>query len=70
MQLSVLYNFNISNFDYFSICQDYDIVYRAISFDVKYIDAQHTRPFVFWNGLGKCAYRGSKVLVEAINANK
>ena len=63
-------NFNISNFDYFSICQDYDIVYRAISFDVKYIDAAHTRPFVFWNGLGKCAYRGSKVLVEAIDANK
>ena len=63
-------NFNISNFDFFSICQDYDIVYRAISFDVKYIDAAHTRPFVFWNGLGKCAYRGSKVLVEAIDANK
>lgn len=60
-------NFNISNFDFFSICQDYDIVYRAISFDVRYIDEAHTRPFVFWNGLGKCAYRGSQVLVSTFN---
>ena len=59
-------NFNISNFNFFSICQDYDIVYRAISFDVKYIDKAHTRPFVFWNGLGKCAYRGSQVLVSTL----
>ena len=59
-------NFNISNFNFFSICQDYDIVYRAISFDVKFIDKAHTRPFVFWNGLGKCAYRGSQVLVSTL----
>ena len=59
-------NFNISNFNFFSICQDYDIVYRAISFDVKYIDMAHTRPFVFWNGLGKCTYRGSKVIVSSL----
>ena len=59
-------NFNISNFDYSSVIRDYDVVHKVLSFDVKYLDAEHTRPFVIWPGLGGCAYRGSKVIVEAI----
>ena len=63
-------NFNMSNFDYSSVIRDYDVVHKVISFEVRYVDAAHTRPFVIWPSLGGCAYRESKVLVEAINASK
>ena len=63
-------NFNMSNFDYSSVIRDYDVVHKVISFEVRYVDAAHTRPFVIWPSLGGCAYRDSKVLVEAINASK
>ena len=58
-------NFNISNFDYSSVIRDYDVVHKVISFEVNFVDAEHRRPFVIWPSLGGCAYRESKVLVEA-----
>ena len=60
----------MSNFDYSSVIRDYDVVHKVISFEVRYVDAAHTRPFVIWPSLGGCAYRESKVLVETINASK
>ena len=63
-------NFNIANFDWYSVGLDYDVVRKVISFEVKYVDAHHQRPFVVWNGIGGCAFRGSKVLVEAVDATK
>ena len=54
-------NFNISNFDYSSVIRDYDIVRRVISFEVQFIDKEHTHPFVIWPGLGGCAFRDATV---------
>lgn len=59
-------NFNISNFDYSSVIRDYDVVHKVLSFEVKFVDAEHTRPFVIWPGLGGCAYRESKVSIATI----
>ena len=50
-------NFNISSFNYSSVIKDYDIVRRVISFEVRFVDAEHTHPFVIWPGLGGCAYQ-------------
>ena len=50
-------NFNISSFNYSSVIKDYDIVRRVISFEVRFVDAKHTHPFVIWPGLGGCAYQ-------------
>jgi lipopolysaccharide transport system ATP-binding protein len=59
-------NFNISRFDYASTIRDYDIIYKAISFDVRYVDSEHTRPFVIWPQIGNCAYQESSVKIEPI----
>ena len=56
-------NFNLSNFDYASVIRDYDIVHKVISFEVRYVDAAHTRPFVIWPSLGSCAYRNSSIKI-------
>ena len=55
-------NFNISKYDYFAVVKDYDVVQKVIAFEVKYLDASHTFPFVIWPNVGSCAYRESKVL--------
>ena len=60
-------NFNISKYDYFAVVKDYDVVQKVISFEVKYVDAEHKYPFVIWPSLGSCAYRGSKVKIEILN---
>ena len=57
-------NFNISNFDYSSVIRDYDLVYKVISFDVRYVDLEHKRPFVVWPNLGGCAYQNSEITIE------
>lgn len=54
-------NFNISSFDYSAVIKDYDIVYGVITFEVNYVDRQHSRPFVIWPNLGNCAFRNSEV---------
>lgn len=59
-------NFNISNFDYSAVVRDYDIVQEAVSFEVKYIDAAHTRPFVIWPRLGGCAFAPNKVEIVQV----
>lgn len=57
-------NFNINKFDYSAVIRDYDIVYGVLSFEVKYVDTEHTRPFVIWPRLGSSAYQNSKVTIE------
>lgn len=41
-------NFNMSRYDSSASIRDFDIVYRAISFEVTYVDAAHTKPFTYW----------------------
>lgn len=41
-------NFNISSFEYTSAIKDYDIICDSISFEVKFVDSDHTIPFAFW----------------------
>ena len=58
-------DFNISRFDYSAVIYDYDIVYRAISFEVKYVDEQHQIPFLMWpTALGSTAYRRASVMIH------
>ena len=41
-------NFFLSRFDYSSSLRNYDIVRRAVSFEVCFADCKHTSPFVVW----------------------
>lgn len=56
-------NLNISSFDYSAVIRDYDIVYGVLSFEVKYVDSAHTKPFVIWPRLGSSAYQDAEVSV-------
>lgn len=57
-------NFNICQFGYDSNDIDYDIVRDVISFQVAYVDAGHTKPFLNWEVSGKTAYQEVKVSVK------
>lgn len=57
-------NFNICQFGYDSNDIDYDIVRDVISFQVAYVDAAHTRPFLNWEVSGKTAYQDIKVSMK------
>lgn len=57
-------NFNICQFGYDSNDIDYDIVRDVISFQVTYVDAGHTKPFLNWAVSGKTAYQDIKVSVK------
>lgn len=57
-------NFNICQFGYDSNDIDYDIVRDVISFQVAYLDAGHTKPFLNWEVSGKTAYQDIKVSVK------
>ena len=60
-------DFNISNFDYQSKIRDYDVVYRSISFKIKYVDKNHKIPFIVWpSELGHSAFLGSSISIEHI----
>lgn len=41
-------DFNISKFDYSAFARDYDLIYGALSFEVKYVDENHTINFSAW----------------------
>lgn len=41
-------NFNISRYDYSANIRDFDIVYDVLSFEVTYVDANHSEPFTLW----------------------
>lgn len=41
-------NFNISRYDYSANIRDFDIVYDVLSFEVTYVDANHSAPFTLW----------------------
>ena len=57
-------NFNISRYDYAAVIRDYDIIYEAISFEVNYIDRQHSRPFAIWHFQRGCSIHESMVKLE------
>ncbi len=52
-------NFNISKYDYSAIIRDYDIVFDAISFQVTYLDKEHTHPFSIWPFRSGCSLHES-----------
>lgn len=54
-------NFNISQYDYVAAIRDYDIIYDSITYEVNFIDKQHTRPFAFWPFLKGCSVYESKI---------
>lgn len=56
-------NLNICYNDYNSIIKDYDVVKRVLSFNVNYVDAQHTKPFVMWELSTKCAMMEGEVKI-------
>ena len=39
---------NISRFDYKALARDYDLIFGALSFEVKYVDALHQELFTAW----------------------
>jgi len=58
-------NFNISQYDYVAVIRDYDIIYNAISFEVNFVDKQHSHPFAIWPFKKGCSLHNSKVeLIE------
>ena len=57
-------SFNICYFDYTSNGIDYDIVHEVIRFQVKYVDAEHTVPFLIWDIKGKSVYQDIKVSIN------
>ena len=54
-------NFNISRYDYSAVIRDYDIVYDAITYQISYIDKEHTRPFTIWPFKGGSSLHESTV---------
>lgn len=41
-------NFNISRYDYSASIRDFDIVYDVLSFEINYVDVNHSKPFSLW----------------------
>ena len=54
-------NFNISCYDYSAVIRDYDIVFEAVVFEVRYVDADHMFPFTIWPFRNGCSIHNSKV---------
>lgn len=55
---------NISRFDYQAFARDYDLIYDALSFEVKYVDAAHKQTFTAWpRNLGSVIMRDAVVKV-------
>ena len=63
-------NFNISSFDYTAVVRDYDIIGKAICFDVTYRDEAHNQPFNIWPVPSKIAYQNAEVYVTDITKEK
>jgi len=53
-------NFVMSSFDSSSLAKDVDAIKNALSFEVTYIDKEHTQPFITW------PYRSGTKLTEEI----
>lgn len=60
-------NFNLSQFDYQSICQNFDVVCRTICFEVNFVDREHKKPFVIWPIAGKMCIQNAIVSIKTIN---
>ena len=41
-------NFNISRYDYSANIRDFDIIMNALSYEVNFVDSEHTQPFTLW----------------------
>ncbi len=56
---------NISRFDYQAFARDYDLIFDALSFEVKYVDAAHKQSFTAWpRNLGNVIMRDAVVKVN------
>ena len=55
-------DFALSQFDYSAEFRDFEAVYDTISFEVKFLDEMHKKPFLIWpNQLGSCSFQHSDV---------
>ena len=54
-------DFNMSRYDYAAKIRDYDVIYEAISFEVNYVDQQHSRPFAIWPFKKGCSIHESEI---------
>lgn len=54
-------NFNLCVNDSSSVVWDYDVVFKAISFEVKYLDQRHTLPFIMWPFQGGTYVRNERL---------
>ncbi|MBQ7238176.1 MAG: ABC transporter ATP-binding protein [Bacteroidales bacterium] len=62
---SYIVDFSLSQFDYSAVPFDYDYVHNALSFEVKYQDANHQIPFVGWQPrLGSSVAQNSTVEIH------
>lgn len=59
-------NFSLNRFNYTAAIRDYDHITRGIAFEIKYVDKEHTIPFVFWPKLGSALYQDTKIETENI----
>ena len=55
---------SISRYDYAARIRDYDIIYDCISFEVNYVDEQHSRPFAVWPFRKGCSIHESMVKLQ------
>ena len=56
-------NFNISRYDYAAIIRNYDIIYDVISFEINFVDKQHSRPFAIWPFRDGCSIHESEARI-------
>lgn len=56
-------NFNISNNDFVSNIENYDLLRNGIAFEVVYIDAGHKNPYGDWYFSGKVLYPKSEIKI-------
>ena len=56
-------NLNISRFDYNAVIRDYDIVFEALAFEVRYLDKEHKQPFSIWPFRGGTSIQDSNVTI-------
>ncbi len=58
-------DFSLSQFDFTSVPYDYDFVRRILSFELKYVDIEHTKPFVAWQPrLGSVVSKVTNLSIE------
>ena len=59
-------NFNLSQFNYQTICRDFDVIWKTIYFEVNYVDEKHQKPFVIWPVAGKHSIQNANMTIETL----